>query len=129
MTAADENPPDDPSVLSSLPGTRPQRRSPKRAATPTAASTAPTSPPRSPRPSKPPAAKPPRAKPPRAKSTPPPATAAQGYESDPIEGSVNPPSGRELLASVGQAAAELAEIGLNLAKRLARAALDRVPRL
>jgi hypothetical protein len=34
MTDQDERPPDDAGVLSSLPGTRPQRRSPKRAATP-----------------------------------------------------------------------------------------------
>jgi hypothetical protein len=117
MTAPDDTPADDPtvdpSVLSSLPTTRPQRRSPKRGATATA-------PPR-----------PARTAPPPEPAEPPPApqAAAQGYEADPTQGRVNPPTGSELLASIAHAGTELADITLSLAKRLVRTALDRIPRL
>jgi hypothetical protein len=115
MTADDEPPaadrPVDPSILSSLPGTRPQRRSPKRGATPTSSAAPP---------------KPARAKPPPPAKPPP--AAAQGYESAPHEGSANPPTGTELVASIAHAATELTDITFSLAKRLARTALDRLPR-
>jgi hypothetical protein len=119
MTAPDDPPAEDPGVLSSLPGTRPQRRSPKRDAAPTPAAAARPTPPRKRNRRPPEAGKPP----------PSPPTAAQGYEADPIKGSVNPPSGSELVSSLTQAASELAGIAINLAKRLARTTLDRLPRL
>ncbi|MEA2372411.1 MAG: hypothetical protein QOH12_2805 [Solirubrobacteraceae bacterium] len=157
MTGPDEHPPEEASVLSSLPGTRPQRRSPKRAAPksdaadPTAAS--------APAPATPRRARPPRARRPAVTSQPPkpdplppiasvdpastgdrpgseprrvthdPPLAAQGFEVDPVHGAVNPPTGAELLASVAQGATELVEIGLTLTRRLARSVLDRLPRL
>jgi len=58
-----------------------------------------------------------------------PPVAAQGFEADPIQGTVNPPTGAELLASVAQSATELAELGFSLTRRLARSVLDRLPRL
>jgi hypothetical protein len=157
MTGADEHPPEEASVLSSLPGTRPQRRSPKRAAPksgaadPTAASApAPASPRRArpPRPRRPAVASDP-SKPdplPSIASVDPASTgdrlgsetrrvahkpplAAQGFEVDPVHGAVNPPTGGELLASVVQGATELVEIGLTLTRRLARSVFDRLPRL
>jgi hypothetical protein len=54
---------------------------------------------------------------------------AQGFEAEPAQGTVEPPTGAELLASVAQGASELAELGLTLSRRLARSLLDRLPRL
>jgi hypothetical protein len=164
----DDQPADANGVLSSLPGTRPQRRSPKRAATKPArrapAGTdaadpinvaAPTEPQPLPTEPQPPSTepealstepeatpaagrdandkpRPTRSKPPGPKAAPPRTTrptAAQGFQVDPIEGAVDPPTGAEILSSVAQGAIELAELGLALTRRLARSVLDRLPRL
>jgi hypothetical protein len=106
----------DAGVLSSLPSTRPQRRSPKRAAD---------------------AAKPPGATPkPRSAATPRPAAkpkpppiaekAAQGFE--PEREPVEPPSSTEILASAVQTAGELAQIGVTLGEQLLRAIAKRLPK-
>jgi hypothetical protein len=166
MADLEDQPAEDASVLSSLPGTRPQRRSPKRPATKPSRRADPATPdpvavdapataaaqskPRAAgatRPSKSrPAAAPrptkrrparvtdagptpetPKQPPSHPRAEPPPP--AQGFEANPIVGSVDPPTGTELLASVAQGATELAELGLALARRLARTLLDRLPRI
>ncbi len=147
VTGTDEHPPDEASVLSSLPGTRPQRRSPKRAAPkpdatgPAETTRAPQETTRRPRPPRarrsPAAAEPaepnsPKPSPPAGLSAagdPPTQPPAQGFEANPLHTSLNPPTGGELLASVAQGVAELVEIGLALTRRLAHSVLDRLPRL
>jgi hypothetical protein len=127
MTDPEPRPTDDAGVLSSLTGTRPQRRSAKRPATkpsrraqpPTADPVAGDAPPPDPAPSEPPPAGTSRAEPP------PP----QGFEANPIVGSVDPPTATELLTSLAQGATELAEVGLAVGRRLAHALIDRLPRI
>jgi hypothetical protein len=117
-------------VLSSLPHTRPQRRSPRRApagqtgsattghARPDAKSTPRSKPAATPAAGARPASKPaagakPAAKPPfRAES----------------QGPVDPPSGAEILEAAMQGAGELAHIGLTLSGQLLRSAIKRLPR-
>jgi hypothetical protein len=132
VTGPDEQPAEDAGVLSSLPGTRPQRRSPKRpAAKPSrragqaAAEAGPTD---TPPPGATPdaaAAEPRRRRPPKASPVPP----AQGFEPEPLDGSVDPPTGAELVNSLAKGAVELADLGLTLSRRLTRSLLDRLPRL
>jgi hypothetical protein len=116
QTAGGSTPAASDGVLSSLPGTRPQRRSPKRAAR---AATDAEAPPPSSAPAPDPAA-------PRG---PEPPVAAQGFEAEPLHGAVQPPTGGELLAAIAHAAAELGELAVGLTGRLARSLLDRLPRL
>lgn len=133
-------------VLSSLPTTRPQRRSPKRgaagagAAKPAdAGSTTPKQSSAKPAPrSSAKAGSRPGAKP-RAREAPTAgapkqagrtATASapsQGYQPISSRSSVQPPSGGEILASAVQAAGEVAQIGLTIGERLLRAAASRLP--
>jgi hypothetical protein len=155
MTGPDEHPADEVSVLSSLPATRPQRRSPKRAAAAKpddGARPDEGAQPDEGAPDQPTPATKPRPRPPRARRRPAasastdqaepagpepdtrhrarqPATppAAQGFQADPIHGSVNPPTGGELLASVAHGASELVGIGLDLTRRIARSVFDRLP--
>src|SRR3954447_14151684 len=108
--ANDDQPPD---VLSSLPRTRPQRRSAKR--------DAPAAKPRT-------TAKPkPRAKAaakPRPKAVPrkiPPA----GFQAPEDRGDRSPPGGVELIGTAIQAAGELAQIGLAIGGQALRSALGR----
>ncbi|HWH10642.1 MAG TPA: hypothetical protein VG165_05910 [Solirubrobacteraceae bacterium] len=146
MPDLDDQPADETSVLASLTGTRPQRRSSKRPATkparrsvPPAADSPGLDPPKpgspKPGPSKPGSSKPGKPAPsaPRARraAQPPPATPppAQGFEPNPIAGRVDPPTGTELLASVAQGATELAELGVAVGRRLARSLIDRLPRI
>jgi hypothetical protein len=113
--------PDEPEtggVLSSLPTTRPQRRSPKRAATPAAGRV--------------------EARPVRRRSPSPalgaggpaesPPMAAQGFEPNGAPASVEPPSRADLLGSVVGGAGELAHVGLDLGRHVLRSVLGRLPR-
>ncbi len=150
MTGPDEHPADEVSVLSSLPATRPQRRSPRRAAAakPDDGAQPAEGAPDQPAPATKPRPRPPRARRPpvapastdqaepagpdrdtrrRARQPATPPVAAQGFEADPIHGSVNPPTGAELLASVAHGASELVGIGLDLTRRIARSVFDRLP--
>ena len=119
-------------VLSSLPRTRPQRRSAKRDATRAKASTA-TKP--KPKP-KPKAASRPKTKAPtsirakqarrgdnRARRMPP-----SGFAPPRTTEEQRPPSGTELIGTAIQAAAELAQIGLAVGGHALRGALDRIPK-
>lgn len=115
-------------VLSSLPSSRPQRRSPKRdgsagqkspkranSATKRASTNS------SKRAGSASAA---RSAPPSGARRP---VAAQGYH--PVDSSpVEPPSSTEILVSAVQAAGEVAQIGLTLGERLLRAAASRLPK-
>jgi hypothetical protein len=119
-------------VLSSLPRTRPQRRSSKRAGAGKAAApkraSASTKRAAKPRPrsagakagTKPTAVRPSaatsRARRPTTRPTPPPRRAAQS------------PSGSELVGTAIEAAAELAQLGLSVSTRAVRGALSRIPR-
>jgi hypothetical protein len=115
-------------VLSSLPSTRPQRRSPKRDASKQGDGSKRAKP--KPRakaagaPSTHAAAKPrPQAAAPRRQSARPGKTvAAQGYHPVPDTTPVQPPTGTEILASAVQAAGEVAQFGLTMGERLLRAA-------
>ncbi|HEY5198985.1 MAG TPA: hypothetical protein VIJ51_18340 [Solirubrobacteraceae bacterium] len=155
MIESDDQPVDETGVLSSLTGTRPQRRSPKRPAAGPARPAETTDPdasetkapktvppaskrrtPAAPRPpkSRGPAAARPTADPkrtagPKQTASPPPPPPAQGFEPNPIAGPVDPPTGTEILASVAKGATELAELGLALTRRLAHSLLDRLPRI
>lgn len=143
-------------VLSSLPTTRPQRRSPKRGApgagSAKPAGAGPTTPKRSsakpaarstakagagpaarPAPAPGPSAKPRARRAPTAGAPEQAGRAAtgsapsQGYQPISSRGSVQPPSGGEILASAVQAAGEAAQIGLTIGERLLRAAASRLP--
>jgi hypothetical protein len=103
-------------VLSSLPSTRPQRRSPKRGpAAPTAAAAARRNRPRSAG---------------QTKAVPPPtpraSIAAQGFNA--AHGAVDPPSRTDLLGSVVSGAGEIAEIGLAAGRHVLRSIYGRLPR-
>jgi hypothetical protein len=54
--------------------------------------------------------------------------AAQGYEPVSQHAPVQPPTGREILASAVQAAGEVAQFGLTISERLLRAAASRLPK-
>jgi hypothetical protein len=54
--------------------------------------------------------------------------AAQGYEPVSQHAPVQPPTGREILASAVQAAGEVAQLGLTISERLLRAAASRLPK-
>jgi hypothetical protein len=117
-------------VLSSLPRTRPERRSAKRGArSPAAAAGAaapaaakPAAPKAKPRPARA------KAKPAPKKATPqreiPPAGYAVPQQSSPVGG-----GGTELVGTVVQALGELAQIGASLGSRAVRDALGRLPRV
>jgi hypothetical protein len=118
-------------VLSSLPSTRPQRRSPKRdgskqanprskAAGAPRAGAARAGGAAKPRP---PAAGP-RRQSARAGKT----VAAQGYHPVSDTTPVEPPTGTEILASAVQAAGDVAQFGLTIGERLLRAAASRLPK-
>ena len=124
MTDPDEPPADETSVLASLTGTRPQRRSSKRPATKPSRRAAPSASADSPQTS---SSRPPPDPPPSARPGPPPP--AQGFEANPTTGPVDPPTSTELLASVAQGATELVELGLAVGRRLARSLIDRLPRI
>jgi hypothetical protein len=127
-----------PDILGSLPRTRPHRRSAKRTATKPAAASKPTAtaaakpkaaaakPKTSVAKPKTAAAKP---KTPAAEPKPAPTRrpATPGRTATPARRS-EPPSGTELIGTVVQAAAELAEIGLSVSARAVRNAVARLPR-
>jgi hypothetical protein len=112
-------------VLSSLPRTRPQRRSAKRDGGASAAK----------RPAGGGAARPPKARPakPAAKRATAPKAAPRASR-PPIEReapparSVEPPSRTDVVAGTVQAATELAQAGLNVGAELVRAVISRLPR-
>ena len=123
-------------VLSSLPRTRPQRRSAKRDATRAKAPTATKPKPKAP-------AKPkPRAKPKAAAGKPASLAARQarrgnnrarrmppsGFAPPRTTEERRPPSGPELIGTAIQAAAEIAQIGLAVGGHALRGALDRLPK-
>jgi hypothetical protein len=120
-------------VLSSLPSTRPQRRSPKRDGSKQAnprskaagAGAARTGAARAGGAAKPrPQAAGPRRQSARAGKT----VAAQGYHPVSDTTPVEPPTGTEILASAVQAAGEVAQFGLTIGERLLRAAASRLPK-
>jgi hypothetical protein len=136
-------------VLGALPRRRPQRRSAKRAAPVQAAhgngngngtGTEPTTTKTAPRPRKPAAAKPaPPANQPEPRSAPTRATARRpqrlpqpaqpaGVPPTSHDRPADQPTGRHLLGTAAQAAAELAEIGLSVSARALRGVVDRLPR-
>jgi hypothetical protein len=138
---SDERPPE---ILSSLPSTRPHRRSDKRASRPKAAPVAAenAAAPKQARaapPSKPRAATSPK---PRATASPKPRAATARRKTEPPrqpkQPAGNPPapptrrpspvSGSEFAGTMVRAAAELAEIGLSVGARTLRNALSRLPR-
>jgi hypothetical protein len=132
-------------VLGALPRRRPHRRSAKRAAPPETGNgtgTESPSPSRRSTASRPP--KPAAAKAAAAKPTPPspPARATARRRTQPLRQPAQPagvpptsrdrpadePTGRHLLGTAAQAAAELAEIGLSVSARALRRMVDRLPR-
>lgn len=133
-------------VLSSLPSTRPQRRSPKRDGAKRPKPPAKTASATSGRAANRGAAKAgaanaagpkagasaksrPQATAPRRQGTGPRSTvAAQGYQSVSETKPVEPPTGAEILASAVQAAGDAARFGLTIGERLVRAAASRLPK-
>jgi hypothetical protein len=106
-------------VLSGLPTTRPQRRSPKRATTTAAAAVEPRAVRRrSPSPTLGAGG--------AAAGSPP--MAAQGFEPDGAPASVEPPSRADLLGSVVGGAGELAHVGLDVGRHVLRSVLGRLTR-
>jgi len=123
-----------PSVLASLPRTRPQRASARRGAARTASARKPSENSRKPsahsrtaaansrKPSGKASTKQPRAKP-TVESVP-----MQGYEAeDSLSRPVQPPGGAELVTSVAELAGELAKAGVSTGARLLKDFLSRVP--
>ena len=117
-------------VLSSLPRTRPQRRSAKRDAPRAKAVTATKPEPKAAVKPKPKAAvKPkPKAKPRRGSSNRPRRMPPSGFQPPRTTEEQRPPSGPELIGTAIQAAAELAQIGLAVGGHALRGALDRLPK-
>ena len=120
--------PTPPEVLSSLPRTRPQRRSPRRAPAGQTGSAAtghakPAA--RAKRAAKPGTPRPKTATP-RPKTTPA-ARPKPPFRAEP-QGPVDPPSGAEMIEAAVQGAGELAQIGLTLGGQLLRSAIRRLPR-
>jgi hypothetical protein len=143
MTESDQ--PTTGGVLSGLPSTRPQRRSPKRSPTPPAAtrrspaaSTAATtrrSPQRSPAPTAAATTRRGRARPTGRAETPPQGAVAAPGRRAPLasqgfnvaRGTVDPPSRTALLGSVVSGAGEIAEIGLTAGRHVLRSIYGRLP--
>jgi hypothetical protein len=127
-------------VLSSLPRTRPQRRSSKRDGETASKGAAPTKPAAKPKAKTAPKtraggsksssarATPRRVHTPKAAASPPPKPAPAPQPEAAAPRSVEPPSRTDVLAGAVQAASELAQAGLAVGGELIRVALSRLPR-
>ena len=116
-----------PEVLSSLPRTRPQRRSPKRDAAPKRAAAKPAPPKAKAKATATAKAAPRKAKP-RVKAAAPAGIPPAGFAPPPDTEGRPAPSGVELVGTAIQAAGELAQIGLAVGGQALKSALGRLGR-